>query len=105
MAEAVICGDGKKCSETVIKGTWTSIYDQAFNIELDNGVRLVTNLRYNLKKDVSGDPYNEAQTKGIGNFVKIESGDYQYFDSQCDKTMVGFALNIPDKSGAAFSMA
>jgi hypothetical protein len=48
-AEAVYCKNGEKCSETIIPGRWTSIYDQAFNIELDNGMRFITNFRYNLK--------------------------------------------------------
>lgn len=84
-----------KCGDTTIKGRWTSIYDQAFNIELDNGVRLVANLRYNLKPSISLDPFIEAKSKGVSKFTNIESGDYQKFDSQCDKTMVGFALNVP----------
>jgi hypothetical protein len=36
-AEAVICKDQASCETTLIKGKWTAIYDQALNIELENG--------------------------------------------------------------------
>lgn len=48
-AEAVICKNQANCESTLIKGKWTAIYDQALNIELENGQRLITNLRYNIK--------------------------------------------------------
>ena len=59
-AEAVVCESHQKCSSTVIPGKWTSIYDQAFNIELDNGERLVANFRYDLKPELAKDPYSTA---------------------------------------------
>lgn len=43
--------------------------------------------------------------KGISKFVAIESGDYDKFDSQCGKTMVGFVQNIPSKTGMSYSLA
>jgi hypothetical protein len=36
-AEAVYCKNGKVCDNKIIKGKWSMIYDQAMNIELDNG--------------------------------------------------------------------
>ena len=36
-AEAVFCKDGKDCSTQKINGRWTSIYDQALDVELENG--------------------------------------------------------------------
>ena len=89
-AEAVFCEGGKKCSEQGIKGKWTSIYDQAFNIELENGLRLTANFRYNIKPDITKDPFFEAKKNGVNRFMEIQSGDYEKFNSECSKTMVGF---------------
>jgi hypothetical protein len=89
-AEAVKCKGEKDCDKTIIKGKWTSIYDQALDIELENGLRFIANLRYNVKPEVSEDPVKQALTQGVGSFGKIESGDYDKFNSQCNKTMVGF---------------
>lgn len=66
--EAVLCEGGKKCGTEEIKGKWTSIYDQAFNIELDNGMRFIANFRYDIKPEVSTDPFETAATKGVGRF-------------------------------------
>jgi hypothetical protein len=35
--EAVFCKNGNACETKLIKGKWTAIYDQALNIELENG--------------------------------------------------------------------
>lgn len=64
-AEALICKGGSQCASQTIKGKWTSIYDQAFNIELDNGVRLLANYRYNIKPEITKDPYKTAISQGI----------------------------------------
>ena len=34
-------------------GTWSTIYDQAMRVELDNGLRFITNFRYNVKQSLS----------------------------------------------------
>jgi hypothetical protein len=54
-AEAVLCKKGV-CEKDVIKGKWTTIYDQAMDIEMENGLRFIANLRYNIKPEVSEDP-------------------------------------------------
>lgn len=102
-AEAIFCKDGKDCEKSTIKGKWTSIYDQAFNIELENGLRFVSNFRYNIKQLISADPFRDAGAKGIEKFRHIESGDNDKFDSACDQTMVGFvqATKGTDKSTMA----
>jgi hypothetical protein len=51
------------------------IYDQAFIIELENGIRFLSNFRYNMKDTISKDPIIEAKTNGISKFATIESGD------------------------------
>jgi hypothetical protein len=88
--EAVLCKDGGKCGSEKIKGHWTAIYDQAFNIELDNGMRFLANFRYNSKPTVTKDPLKEPNSNGITKFNEIETGDYDKFDSECSQTMVGF---------------
>jgi len=57
------------------------IYDQAFNVELENGLRFVSNFRYNLKPSIAKDPFGEAKKNGIVKFAAFESGDYDKFDS------------------------
>ena len=89
-AEAVLCMDGEDCTGDKITGTWNAIYDQALDIELDNGLRFVTNLRYNTKPNFSEDPLTQVKSKGVSSFGAVESGDYAKFDSDCSRTMVGF---------------
>ena len=103
--EAVLCKDGGKCDDQVINGHWTAIYDQAFNIELDNGMRFLANYRYDIKPDITKDPLADALSSGISKFSQIETGDYDKFISECDQTMVGFVQNNPKLSGKSFTMA
>ena len=79
--EAVLCRNGEKCSDEVIPGKWTLIYDQAFNIELDNGMRFISNFRFNLKSSESKDPVKDAASTGIKKFSSISSGSFEMFDS------------------------
>jgi len=79
--EAVFCKGGSNCESKTINGHWTSIYDQALNVELDNGTRFLANLRYNIKPEVSADPFKQALASGLHNFGTIESGDYDKFNS------------------------
>ena len=51
---------GINVNKKKINGTWNAIYDQALNIELENGLRFLSNLRYNLKPTLSKDPYVDA---------------------------------------------
>jgi hypothetical protein len=92
------------CNNELVKGKWTAIYDQALNIELENGFRLLSNLRYNLKSDIAKDPFSTAQKDGIDQFTGIETSDYEKFDSECSRTMVGFVQNLPGISGTSGSM-
>ena len=57
------------------------IYDQAMNIELDNGQRFLSNFRYEIKDDIAKDPIAEASKNGILKFATIETGDYEKFTS------------------------
>ena len=68
-------------------GKWFTFYDQAFQVELENGQTFLANYKYTLKEKV--DTYSE-----------IKASDYDKFYSQCDKSMVGFVR----KQGGSSSM-
>lgn len=70
-------------------------------MELENGIRFLTNLKYTLKEEISKDPMNEEPNK----FSEIKTGDYAKFDSHCDQTMVGFVQTIPTIKKERYSMA
>ena len=61
------------------------IYDQAMNVELDNGQRFISNFKYTLKDDISADPFGEAKKNGILKFATIETSDYDKFKSEISK--------------------
>ena len=86
--------DGYKATATTptgdVNGTWSTVYDQAMRVELDNGVRFLTNFRYNLKPDVSKDPVAE----GAAAFSSIKTSDYDTFESKCNESMVGFVQKV-----------
>ena len=62
-------------------------------------MRLSANFRYNIKPELSKDPFYDAQKSGAGQFSEISSGDYDKFDSMCKETMVGFIHQIPKVTG------
>ena len=88
-ASAQFCKDGKAC-EGSVAGTWSTIYDQAMRVELENGVRFLTNFRYNVKDNISSNPLKDGESK----FTGLSTGDYGSFDSDCSKTMVGFVQKV-----------
>ena len=100
-AEAKYCKGGKDCKETNIAGTWSTIYDQAFKVELENGMRFLANFKYSVKPQISQDPTND----GAEEFISLKTGDYNKFNSQCDKTMVGFVQDIPKITKSNHTMA
>jgi hypothetical protein len=59
-------------------------------VELDNGIRFTTNLRYNIKSDISADPVKDGAEK----FSQIKAGSYESFESKCGQTMVGFVQHM-----------
>lgn len=65
---------------------WMSFYDQAFKVEMDDGTRLLTNFRYSVKDSVEANPLQS----GAKSLSQLDTDDYDKFDSQCDRTMVGF---------------
>jgi len=60
-------------------------------VELENGLRFITNLKYTVKPQVSKDPTQDS----VDEFQQLKTSDYNKFDSQCDKTMVGFVQTMP----------
>lgn len=85
-AEATFCLNGTQCEEKHISGTWSPIYDQSFRVELENGLRFLTNFKYSVKQQISMDPTKD----GAEEFGQLKTGDYAKFDTSCDKSMVGF---------------
>ena len=90
-AQGVFCKGGTNCQKEHVNGKWSTIYDQSFAVELDNGLRFLANLRYSVKPDISPNPTADNFSK----FFELKTGDYNKFDSQCDKTMIGFVQHIP----------
>lgn len=39
---------------------WSNIYDQAFKVELDNGIRFLSNFKYTVKPEISQDPTKDG---------------------------------------------
>jgi len=99
--EAILCKDGVNCAQEHMTGTWSTIYDQSFKIELENGLRFLANFKYTIKPELSALP----QQEGASHFESIKTGDYGKFDSQCDKTMVGFVQTIPSMNKEKYSMS
>ena len=99
-AEAVFCENGKNCQDKHISGNWSPVYDQSFKVELDNGLRFLANFKYSVKPTISEDPTKD----GADEFISLKTGDYNKFDTQCDKTMVGFVQTMPKITGNAFTM-
>ena len=60
----------------------------------------MANFRYALSDKVSKNPLNEEESK----FADLKTGDYGKFNSQCDKTMVGFVQTIPSIRKERFGM-
>lgn len=62
--------DGKK-----INGTWSTLYDQAFRVELEDGNRYLANFRYNIQPSISKNPLEEGASK----FEGTKTDDYASF--------------------------
>jgi hypothetical protein len=59
-AEAVFCKGGKDCENKHVAGTWSNIYDQSFKVELENGMRFISNFKYSVKPQISEDPTKDG---------------------------------------------
>jgi len=75
--EAVYCEHGKNCKDSHISGTWSTVYDQSFKIELENGIRFLANFKYTIKSEISKIPENDGNMP----FESVKTGDYGKFDS------------------------
>ena len=60
-----------------VGGTWMAFYDQAFKVELSNGLRFIANYRYSLKDRISNDPLSA----GAKSFKSLNTDDYDSFFS------------------------
>lgn len=75
--EAVFCKNENDCEDHHVSGTWSTVYDQSFKIELENGIRFLANFKYTIKPDLSKIPEND----GAAPFESVKTGDYGKFDS------------------------
>jgi hypothetical protein len=79
--EARFCASVAECDKSkLVKGRWSTIYDQAFKVELENGQRFISNFRYNAKPTFSPDPLTDSQLA----LADIHTRAYDSFDSKCD---------------------
>ena len=69
--EASLGGEGS------VGGSWMAFYDQAFKVDLQNGVRFIANYRYSLKDRISNDPL----AAGAKKFQNLNTDDYDSFYS------------------------
>ena len=99
-AEATFCKNGKNCESKHVAGTWSPIYDQSFKVELENGIRFLSNFQYSVKATISKDPTKDS----VKEFSTLKTGDYEKFDSHCDKTMVGFVQTMPSISDQQYTL-
>ena len=60
--EARFCQRATKCDDKTVKGTWTMIYDQALQVDLNNGIKFYNNFKYTIKPEISKDPANDKNT-------------------------------------------
>jgi hypothetical protein len=98
--QAQYCEQEGSCNAEQVAGTWSPVYDQSFTVELDNGLRFLSNFKYSLKTDISKNPGQEL----VQTFNGLKTGDYAKFDSHCDQTMVGFVQTIPSISKEVYSL-
>lgn len=77
--EAILCKGGEEgaCAKDHLQGTWSTIYDQSFKIELENGLRFLANFKYSVKPNISLRPPQDGEEK----FEALKTGDYGKFDS------------------------
>jgi hypothetical protein len=91
--EGMLCTSSNDCGKAQkVKGKWSPIYAQAMMVELDNGLRFITNFRYSLKQEISPDPVNEKRLDKIDFIQSLGPDATDAFQSQCDQTMVGHVM-------------
>ena len=53
-------------------------------VELDNGMRFITNFRYNIKPEISKDPAHEERLDKIEYIQSLATDRVEDFESKCD---------------------
>ena len=84
---------------TSVNGKWSPVYAQGMMVELDNGLRFVTNFRYNLKDSISKDPATEKDVTALATIKSLKSDSVSSFDSKCSETMIGQVMQSPNAEG------
>ena len=91
--EAIKCeGSSTNCiAKKQITGKWSPIYAQSLLVELENGLRFISNFKYTLKDSYNSDLIHNKNHTRL-NELSTESEDA--FDMKCNETMVGFVQAI-----------
>lgn len=101
------CPSSADCQFNV-RGTWDILYRESLLVQLENGMRFIANMKYQIRPEYLGGGGKGASaslssSEGGGaaaydqpfsKFEKIRTHDYSTFDEQCDKTMVGFVQTV-----------
>jgi hypothetical protein len=67
--EAAFCKNGNVSDcEKSMQGTWLNYYDQALHVELENRMRFTANFRYNIRQNITKDPF--ADFKKVDTMLK-----------------------------------
>jgi hypothetical protein len=75
-----------------VSGKWTLVYAQSLMVELNNGLRFVTNMRFYTRPDISPDPLDEFYP--LKKFENLDNHDSMSFNTDCGATMIGIVKNI-----------
>ena len=74
-----------------IKGTWDILYQQSLLINLDTNLRFIANFQYTLMPNKADQiETTDAWQTPFSSFANIRDHDFDRFNQNCDKTMVGF---------------
>lgn len=86
-----------------MSGFWQDYYDQAFHVELDNGLRFIANFRYELRdKFLLGKQLSLLNITYLNEVIpNTEEETKAKFNSKCDETMVGFMQDKNEKGSFA----
>ena len=93
-------GHNKNCNfdeAQAEKGTWDILYQQALVVQLDSGLRFISNFKYNIQSGVNGVKEGPAYEQPYNLFERIRDHDFDRFNQHCDKTMIGFVQQANDK--------
>lgn len=94
--EAEFCSNGnmKKCDKSKLTGTWKLLERHQLYVELSNGVKFASSMRYDLNPKLAGD-WSPAQILNHEKqILKKDKKDLEKkFITDCTETMIGFMMD------------